>query len=152
LSIRGPLPLELARAEAGLKSEERAPFDVAELARGLADATRARFPGVALDVAVEGDARVVGVPHGIDTMLRNLLENAASFAEPAGEAPPRVLVEVLGGEGQVTVRVTDSGPGIPAESLGRVFDRFFTTRGRARGTGLRASPYRGRRVREQASC
>ncbi len=106
------------------------------MARGLVEAMRARFEAVDLEVAVEGDARVVGVAHGIDTTLRNLIENAASFAAPQGDAPARVLVEVIGGEAQVTARVTDSGPGIPREDIDRVFTRFFTTRGRARGTGL----------------
>src|SRR5262249_17309369 len=79
---------------------------------------------------------VIGVPHGIDGMLRNLVENAASFALPSGDSAAKVLVEVIAAESQITLRITDSGPGIPAEDLGRVFERFFTTRGRARGTGL----------------
>lgn len=128
--------LELARAEAGLAREERVEIDVAALARGLVEAMRARFEPVAIEIHADEGARVIGVPHGIDGMLRNLVENAASFAQPSGDAPPKVLVEVLAGDAEVLVRVTDSGPGIPAEDLGRVFERFFTTRGRARGTGL----------------
>lgn len=130
--------LELARAEGGLAREERAEVDVAEAARGLSESMRARFPAVEIEVDVdrESDARVRGVPHGIDTVLRNLVENAASFAEPRGDAPARVRVEVIGGEAQVTVRVTDSGPGIAEEDLDRVWERFFTKRGSARGTGL----------------
>jgi two-component system sensor histidine kinase ChvG len=128
--------LELARAEAGLAAEERADVDVAALARGLTEAMRARFEAVTFEVRAEGEAVVRGVPHGIDGMLRNLIENAASFALPEGDGPPRVTVEVLAAPEQVTLRVTDTGPGIPAEDLDKVWQRFFTTRGRARGTGL----------------
>ncbi|APR85057.1 Phosphate regulon sensor protein PhoR (SphS) [Minicystis rosea] len=128
--------LELARAEAGLASEERTEVDLGALARGLVDSMRARFEAVDFEVVIEGDVRVFGVAHGIDTMLRNLVENAASFAIPQGEAQARVLVEAIGGDVQVTARVTDSGPGIPPEDIDRVFTRFFTTRGRTRGTGL----------------
>ncbi|MFT3775103.1 MAG: HAMP domain-containing sensor histidine kinase [Minicystis sp.] len=128
--------LELARAEGGLAREERTEVDVGAVARGLVEALRARFDSVEIEIVIEGDALVLGVAHGIDTMLRNLIENAASFAAPQGDAPARVLVEVIGGDAQVTARVTDSGPGIPKEDLDRVFTRFFTTRGRARGTGL----------------
>ena len=88
---------------------------------------------IAVDAPPE--AKVVGVPHGLDTLLRNLIENAASFALPVGEAPARVVVKVVSEAASVRVRVTDSGPGIPADALDRVFTRFFTTR-RARGTGL----------------
>lgn len=128
--------LELARAEAGLSREERAPVDVAALARGLVEATRARYEQVELVVDAEHEATVLGVPHGLDTLLRNLIENAASFALPAGDAPARVVVEVIPADDHVLARVTDSGPGIAREDLDRVFTRFFTTRGRARGTGL----------------
>ena len=34
------------------------------------------------------------------------------------------------------MEVRDDGPGLPESDVARVFDRFFTTRGRARGTGL----------------
>jgi len=128
--------LELARAEAGLASDERTEVDVAALARGLVETMRARHEAVDFEVHAEGEARVPGVPHGIDTMLRNLIENAASFALPVGDAPARVVVEVLASPDQVLARVTDSGPGIAEGDQARVFERFFTTRGRARGTGL----------------
>jgi two-component system sensor histidine kinase ChvG len=44
---------------------------------------------------------------------------------------------LVGAEGdEIIVVVTDTGPGIALEDIGRVFSRFFTTRGRRRGTGL----------------
>lgn len=128
--------LELARAEAGLASDERAEIDLAALARGLVESIRARYESVEITALAPPEAKVHGVPHGLDTLLRNLIENAASFALPVGDAPARVVVEVIPVGAQVRVRVTDSGPGIPKEALDRVFTRFFTTRGRARGTGL----------------
>jgi signal transduction histidine kinase len=61
----------------------------------------------------------------------------------AGDSPlrPRVGVELAREDGLAVVAVTDSGPGIPAEHQGRIFDRFFTYRpgedGRRAGhTGL----------------
>ena len=67
-------------------------------------------------------------------MLRNLLENAVKYS-PAGEA---VDVRARAEDGRVLVTVEDSGPGIPAEQHGLIFERF----GRANvglgkpGTGL----------------
>jgi len=40
------------------------------------------------------------------------------------------------GERTVTVAVSDSGPGIPREHLGRIFEPFFSTKGRGEGAGL----------------
>jgi two-component system sensor histidine kinase ChvG len=126
--------LELARAEAGLPNEARSRIDMAALAHGVASALRAteRYPGVTIDVTAEAGAEVIGVLHRLDSALRNLIENAASFAAPSGEV--RVSAAVTGRA--IEIAVTDSGPGIAEADLPRVFDRFFTTRGRAQGTGL----------------
>ena len=53
--------------------------------------------------------------------VRNLVENALRYT-PAGG---RVDIEVFEDATGTIVRVTDTGPGIPEEALGRVFDRFF---------------------------
>jgi hypothetical protein len=62
--------------------------------------------------------------------IRNLIANAMD-AQPDGG---RVHVALTLEEDEVVARVTDSGPGIPAELRRRVLDPFFTTR--AQGTGL----------------
>ena len=124
--------LELARAEAGMPNEERAEVDLGELAEALA--TRAnedeRHAALDVDFAREGAERLVvlGVPHRLAGLVRELYENGASFAR----CGVRVRVRA-DGDGAV-LEVTDDGPGITAEDLPRVFRRFFTTR--ARGTGL----------------
>ncbi|MFA9446867.1 ATP-binding protein [Egicoccus sp. AB-alg6-2] len=76
------------------------------------------------DLVVEAD------PHGLERILRNLLGNAARHT-PEGTAIA-VCAEVDGDH--VVVEVNDDGPGIPAELLARVFDRF--ERGDRGGTGL----------------
>ncbi|MDB4995197.1 MAG: hypothetical protein JWM74_2629, partial [Myxococcaceae bacterium] len=124
--------LEIARAEAGMPSEDRARVDLTELAHGLAEAMRARHPNVTFEVAATGEALVLGVPHRLDSVVRNLVENAASFAPGGG----RVEIALSQSETAVVLRVTDTGPGIPDEDLPKVFTRFFTTRGREHGTGL----------------
>jgi signal transduction histidine kinase/CheY-like chemotaxis protein len=66
----------------------------------------------------------------------NLLVNAAQ-AIPTGD-PERhcVRVETREQSGNVIIRVSDTGVGIPEENLPRVFDPFFTTKGPGDGTGL----------------
>jgi two-component system sensor histidine kinase ChvG len=126
--------LELARAEAGLVGEARERVDVAALARGLAAAVAAdaRYAAVNIAVASDGSCVVTGVPSRLESAVLNVVENAASFAGAGG----RVDVRVARDGDSVELLVRDSGPGIAAENLERVFERFFTTRSEGRGTGL----------------
>jgi two-component system sensor histidine kinase ChvG len=126
--------LELARAEGGLPDESREEVDLEALVRGLA---RTMGEGSAATIEVNVMAgrttepvRVQGVALRLESVLRNVIDNALSFART------RVLIQV-GREGEeAEVVVSDDGPGITPEDLPRVFDRFFTTRGDRRGTGL----------------
>ena len=129
--------LELARAEAGMPDEERSTVDLAELARGIGRelGRDERWSGIRFVVDAPEAAPITGVPTRLESAIRNLAVNAASFArEEVG-----IHLEPLGTRGPgggIRIRVTDDGPGIDPADLPRVFDRFFTTRGGARGTGL----------------
>lgn len=117
--------LELARAEAGMPREDRVDVDLAELARGVVHAIEPNFPKVKLNVDAPTSAPVIGVPSRLDSVLRNLVDNAASFAGEGGEVNVSVSAR---SPDAVVIEVKDSGPGIREEDLPRVFDRFFTTR------------------------
>ena len=129
--------LELARAQAGLPGAERQEVDIGALARGVADTTDAdpRFADVSFTVAGPSRAMLWAVPSAIESALRNLVENAASFA-PGGEGPAQVWIDVEVRPMEVVLRVRDSGPGISPEDLPQVFDRYFTKRKTGLGTGL----------------
>ena len=117
--------LELARAEAGLPDEERRDVDLEALVRALAGDA---------DVACEGGGFVVrGVPSRLESVMRNLLDNAWSFADAES---PSVRLRLRRDGPHVVFDVRDNGGGIPAEDLPRVFERFFTRRRTGRGTGL----------------
>ncbi|SFN28385.1 cell wall metabolism sensor histidine kinase WalK [Variovorax sp. OV329] len=90
-----------------------------------------------IDVGFEGKgAPRVAVPAAeLRSIFDNLIDNAIRYA-PEGSA---VDVRLQGGAagGPVVVEVLDSGPGIPPEFIGRVFDRFFRVPGApAGGSGL----------------
>jgi two-component system sensor histidine kinase ChvG len=126
--------LELARAEAGLPKEARHEVDLAQLARGIAQSVKGMEQYKDVTVSVDGrwSVCVEGVSGRLESALRNLVDNAASFAGPGGWV--RVHLDVV--DGNAHVRVSDSGPGIPEKDLARMFERFYTTRGERRGTGL----------------
>jgi signal transduction histidine kinase len=69
----------------------------------------------------------------------NLLRNAAEAMDPASAGNLiRVTGSIDGGKGRryAHIRITDSGTGIPAENLQKVFIPFFTTKSRGYGIGL----------------
>lgn len=127
--------LELAKVEAGLSEEPRRPVDLAELARAVASdvARDPRYARVTFDHECARPVIVEGVAARLEAMVRELVDNAASFVDAASG---RVRVTVSEEGGSAELRVEDDGPGIAASDLPRVFDRFFTTRGPMRGTGL----------------
>jgi two-component system phosphate regulon sensor histidine kinase PhoR len=86
---------------------------------------------------VNADADVVfGDPAKLHDVFRNLLENAINYSPQGGEIEVAATRE---GE-SIDVSVSDSGPGIPAGELHRIFERFYRVdRSRTRdpgGTGL----------------
>lgn len=68
-------------------------------------------------------------------VMVNLMENALDAVEGQGN-DARITVSGRLTGGTVVVDITDSGPGIPTENLGKVFDPFFTTKPVGQGTGL----------------
>lgn len=67
-------------------------------------------------------------------ILLNIIMNALQAMERDGG---KLLVETAAGEGDnVYFVITDNGPGIPAEIIDRIFDRYFTTKNLGEGTGL----------------
>lgn len=128
--------LELARAEAGLPDEPRATVDLARMTEGMVDAfgRDERWRNVVFEAVHEGTGPVVvnGVADRLESALRNLVSNAAGFAGVGGRV--RLVTRAEGAD--AIIRVVDSGPGIAAEDLPRVFDRFFSTRRASGGTGL----------------
>ena len=109
--------------------------DVAELARDAVETLRPRLEAAGIGVELDLGAGVVARAdrEKLQQALVNLLENAIdALAEVA--APRRLALAVGADNGTASVRVEDSGPGVPAEALPRLFEPFFSLK--AKGTGL----------------
>jgi two-component system phosphate regulon sensor histidine kinase PhoR len=130
--------LRLARLDAGQEVAEFAACDMAGLINGLAADfdVPARDKQQKLTVSVAPEARTLVVdPAKIHDILRNLIENAVNYTPAGGEID--VIADLV--DGKYRIRVEDTGPGIPDEDLGRVFERFYRvdkSRARPGGTGL----------------
>jgi len=76
---------------------------------------------VLFDDIMDGLPPVKGDPDMLAQVLMNLVDNAIKFSCPGG----RVTVRAVSGENHVRIDVMDNGPGIPKESLSRIFERFY---------------------------
>jgi len=125
----------LALADAGQLHLDRQTLDVGQLVARVVDAHRVPFVerGLALDAQIaDGLPHVEGDYARLTQVLNNVLGNALRYV-PAGG---RVVLAAVPEDGGVMVRVSDNGPGVPADALPHLFDRFW--RGdpsRSRDTG-----------------
>jgi len=75
-------------------------------------------------------------PERIEQILHNLLQNAQRYTERNAS----IFIKLFRDGQMAVLSVRDTGPGIPEETLGRIFDRFYrVAKGRERdkgGTGL----------------
>jgi len=112
----------LAAADAAALNLTRKPADLAELAAAAADSLARRFEaaGIALDRQLAA-APVLADPRWLHQVITNLLTNALKFTPPGGQVTITTGTE----NADAVLRVTDTGQGIPAEDLPRIFDRFF---------------------------
>jgi PAS domain S-box-containing protein len=134
-------------------------MDISQLERGqlplrresvkvdaLLNETRGRFSSVAasdqiaLMVAVDADLPQIHVDRTlILRVLSNLVDNALKFTPDGGRVQLWARHDREIAPDMLMIGVRDTGPGIPAEYLDRVFEKFQqlpSTRGRRRGTGL----------------
>jgi signal transduction histidine kinase len=124
----------LAHSESGALALQREPTDVAlligDLLRSLSEQAGARRAH--LDARLSGDLPVADLdPVRIREVLSNILTNAIRYTPEGGT----VTVSADASAGALLIRVTDTGGGIPAEDLPKVFDRFYKGRD-SQGSGL----------------
>jgi two-component system, OmpR family, sensor histidine kinase BaeS len=122
----------LAAADAAVLQLERRPTDLANIAATAADSLAGRFAatGIALERHLEL-AEVLADPRWMHQVVTNLLTNALKFSRPGGHVS--IDTGVAGDE--AILHVTDSGIGIPAAELPRIFDRFWRGRRAAETSG-----------------
>lgn len=125
----GALPLHLGRR------------DVAELAAGVVGRLAPQYAdkGVSLELDAPYAVTATLDADRVTQLLTNVVGNALAYTDAGGA----VTVTVRGGPERVEVEVTDTGRGIPADELARVFDRFHRIEGSGVGTGIGLTVARG---------
>ena len=129
--------LTLTRLDAA-PDPERVPVDVAAVIRKVAHmlSPLAQAGDIALELGLANGCFVLATEDDLYQVAFNLMENAMKYNRPGGA----VMVDLIGEEDHVVLRVADTGVGIPEDDLPKIFDRFYRVdkaRSRAAGgTGL----------------
>jgi signal transduction histidine kinase len=80
--------------------------------------------------------RVLVPPGRLSQVLINVLVNAAHAIHDVERPAHRIRVATRADDEHVAISISDTGPGIPSETLDHIFDPFFTTKRVGTGTGL----------------
>lgn len=131
--------LDFSKIEAGRMDLDHRPFDILPLIEGIAElmAPRAHAKGLDIETAVAPalPARLVGDASRLRQVLLNLAGNAIKFTDKGG-----ITLQAGSDDGHLTLSVADTGPGIAAEDVERIFGEFeqgeSTFSRRHSGTGL----------------
>ncbi len=90
-------------------------------------------PGVDVESRIEEAAASVRFdPEQLKSVLINLLDNAVEATDPPG----KITLSTTPHNGNVLLHVADTGRGIPAQDLGKLFLPYYSTKGRGSGLGL----------------
>lgn len=129
--------LLLAQAEHGDAHTRLEPTDLAAVALRCVEQLAAVADRRQIDLGLDapqaaGAAMVFAQPALLDALVSNLLDNALRYTQEGGRVTLGVHVAASG----VALTVEDNGPGIPAEALEHVFERFYRVSQDTEGTGL----------------
>jgi two-component system phosphate regulon sensor histidine kinase PhoR len=128
---------ELSRIESGELALKLGPVDMSRLIKHVAERLKTQAQRAQLNLKLDlspGLPRIMGDENRIEQVLVNLVHNAIKFTPQNGKITISSKVE----SDNLLVKITDTGIGIPADDLPRIFERFYKV-DRARsggGTGL----------------
>jgi PAS domain S-box-containing protein len=125
----------LTLARGGQSANERAPVDLNTAINDVLSLLEHQFRAVNIQVRRDLSAVppvVYGTEHKLQQVFLNLFINARDAMPRGGWLS--ITTRVAGGV--ATVEVADTGAGIPAEHVARIYDPFFTTKALGQGTGL----------------
>jgi two-component system OmpR family sensor kinase len=124
--------LRLSQSESGLSREQRRPVALGPLLEELVEFFRplAEERGISIELGPLPALAVEGDGSWLRQLFSNLVDNAVKYGEPGNH----VRIELRRAADDACVSVADDGPGIPAEELPEIFERF------ERGAGQQGRP------------
>jgi two-component system heavy metal sensor histidine kinase CusS len=115
--------LAVARADLVHQNIEWKPVDVSEIVREVCQhfEARAKLKDQSLTVDISSEIWTLGDLSLLRRMVAILLDNAIKYTPESGS----VLISLMNRDEIIQLQVSDTGIGIPAEALPRIFDRFY---------------------------
>jgi two-component system phosphate regulon sensor histidine kinase PhoR len=126
--------LELSKIESGRFSMDRSPVAAGDLLKSAARRMQVQAKRAQLKLRVEyaeAMPKVQADSQRLEQVLVNLIHNAVKFTEPGGE----VVLCAEPFDGAVRFAVRDTGVGIPADEVSRIFERFYRVDKSRSGSG-----------------
>ena len=114
--------LKLSQLDENTFSDQRERVDLYELAQSAAERLRPQADEKHVTISVIGErSEFTGIATVLEEMIYNLLDNAVKYNKQGG----RVDVDVCSSGDDIVVTVSDTGIGVPADSIDRIFERFY---------------------------
>jgi heavy metal sensor kinase len=114
--------LQLARLDAGQEPLQHEPFDVSRTAQECVELVRPLAAGRGIEIQCDlSPVQCVGDAERVGQVLTNLLTNAIQYNHERGRVHLRASLD----NNTALLTVSDTGPGIAAENLPHVFERFY---------------------------
>lgn len=114
--------LKLSQLDENTFSDQRERVDLYELAQSAAERLRPQADEKHVTISVTGErSEFTGIATVLEEMIYNLVDNAVKYNKQGGRAD----VDVRSSGGDIVVTVSDTGIGVPADSIDRIFERFY---------------------------
>ncbi len=120
--------LDLAKLESGGMKLNLQRSDFIYFLRVLTSSfeSLAESRNIQFEVSIQGDAYETFFDHDkVETVLYNLLSNAFKFTPDGGRISLQVILPSENSDEPVSISISDTGPGIPANEIDKIFDRFY---------------------------
>ncbi len=127
--------LDFSRMQTGRLKMDSVPVKVSSALLSAVEMYRelSRQQNIGLEyLPMEEEPYVLGDINRIKQVFINIIDNAVKYTESGGQ----VLVQMLADEGCISVKVVDTGVGIPAADIDRVKEKFFKSNQTVRGSGI----------------
>lgn len=114
--------LKVSQLDENTFSDQRERVDLYELAQSAAERLRPQADEKHVTISVTGErSEFTGIATVLEEMIYNLLDNAVKYNKQGGRAD----VDVRSSGDDIVVTVSDTGIGVPADSIDRIFERFY---------------------------
>ena len=114
--------LDMSRVEAGLLILDKAPTSITKLIRATVAEAQVRLKGHQIRLEFGARLPMLNVDPGrIQQILDNLIDNAVKYSQKGTE----ILINAQVSRNDILIKVADQGSGIPANELGKIFNRMY---------------------------